>query len=195
MGHPGEWPPGYTCLPGDEWVAGAYRIRPIARTDAEPIREWRNAQIDVLRQDRPLSPSDQDHYFEEVVRPQLLAPRPPQVLFGFEQASELIGYGGLVHISWADLHAELSFLVDPRRRSSYREDLSAFVGLLTRVAADGLGLHRIWTETYDVRAEHIGVLEECGLVPEGRMRDHVIVDGGFVDSLIHGVILTKEAAR
>ncbi|MBC8084250.1 MAG: ribosomal-protein-serine acetyltransferase, partial [Hymenobacter sp.] len=43
---------------------GAYRLIPIRYDDREPIRAWRNAQLEVLRQATPLTAAQQDAYFE-----------------------------------------------------------------------------------------------------------------------------------
>ena len=50
------WPPAYSCAPGLAAAAGRYALRPLRWDDREPIRQWRNDQLDILRQDRPLSP-------------------------------------------------------------------------------------------------------------------------------------------
>jgi RimJ/RimL family protein N-acetyltransferase len=100
-----------------------------------------------------------------------------------------IGYGGLTNLDWHARHAEVSFLVDPARAAdpdTYRRDASAFLAFLAGWAFGELGLNRLFTETYDFRELHIGLLEQAGFVPEGRMRQHV--EGG--DSVLHGLLAT-----
>ncbi len=68
---------------------------------------------------------------------------------------EPVGYGGLTNIDWEARRAELSFLVEPARATDpecYEGDLRAFLALVVDglVFAD-LGLHRVFTETYDIR--------------------------------------------
>lgn len=169
--------------------AGDYGLRTVQDADLEPIRDWRNAQLPVLRQSAPISPRQQCKYYAANVWATLASPRPSQILLGFLQHDTLIGYGGLVHIGWDDRRAEVSFLLEPGRAGdirTYAADFTAFLGLLATLAFDGLGLQRLWTETYAVRPHHVAVLEACGFVPEGVLRRHVIIDGRPVDALLHG---------
>src|SRR5690554_6293407 len=94
---------------------GSYRIRTLAKEDMEDIRVWRNAQLSVLRQNRPLTEEEQQVYFREKVRPTLGKARPPHILVALDLNGERIGYGGLVHIDWEVPRGEVSFLVNPVR--------------------------------------------------------------------------------
>ena len=181
----------YTCLPQQEFSQGDYTLRPLQRDDMEPVRCWRNEQIDVLRQDRVLSEEDQERYYREVVSPLFTQRQPAQLLFGYCLRGVLIGYGGLVYVSWRDRRAEVSFLVDSARASEppvYRQDFAAFLELVKRVAFDALGFNRIFTETFDFRTGHIAILEQAGFVKEGVMKAHICLDDGFGDSLLHGYL-------
>ena len=59
--HDSQWDSGYRFFP--ELTATSadnrYQLRPIHWNDRDAIREWRNAQIDVLRQQNPLSANEQ----------------------------------------------------------------------------------------------------------------------------------------
>ena len=55
-------------------------IRPIHADDIEAIRQWRNAQLDVLRQPRPISPEEQERYFATYIWSTMGAARPSQIL-------------------------------------------------------------------------------------------------------------------
>ena len=119
--------PTYRPLSPAEYRHGAYRLVPIRYEDREPIRAWRNAQLDVLRQAAPLTAEQQEAYFQRVVMPLFEQEKPGQLLFSLLHDEELIAYGGLVHISWADLRAEVSFLVEPARAAdpaTYRAGFS-----------------------------------------------------------------------
>ena len=91
----------YRPLPQAEYRHDAYRLIPIRYEDREPIRAWRNAQLDVLRQAAPLTSEQQEAYFQRVVLPLLEQEKPGQLLFSLLHEDKLIAYGGLVHISWA----------------------------------------------------------------------------------------------
>jgi hypothetical protein len=107
-----------------------------------------------------------------------------------EVQKKLVAYGGLVNISWANRRAELSFLTSgdlPIEKYEYY--FSTFISYILNIAQGQLGLHKIFTETYEFRHEHIFILEKCGFKIEGRLIDHNIDSDEFCDSIIHGVIL------
>ncbi|WP_460608396.1 GNAT family N-acetyltransferase [Hymenobacter terrigena] len=187
----------YRPLPQAEYRYGAYRLIPIRYDDREPIRAWRNAQLEVLRQAAPLTAEQQDTYFQRVVLPLFEQEKPGQLLFSLLHEDKLVAYGGLVHLSWPDLRAEVSFLVEPARAAdaaTYRQDFLAHLRLLGQVAFEGLKFNRLFTETYDIRPAHIAILEEAGFQLEGRLRQHIqLAPGTFTDSLMHGQLAADYA--
>ena len=177
---------------------GGYSVRAIAREDMEPIRRWRNAQLRVLRQACEIWPEEQRRYFDELVLPTFEDRHPSQVLLTLLLDGERVGYGGLTHIDWGARRAELAFLGPPERSDDperpdalerYGPDFRAFLALaIDGIAFADLGLHRVFSETFDVRPHTIAILESFGFVAEGRMRDHVRIDGRYADSLLHGYV-------
>lgn len=171
-----------------------YELQPIKLEDMERIRVARNEQIDVLRQAQEISKEEQINYFNTVISPNLNKPHPEMILFSFFKDAEWIGYGGLVHIDWVNKHAEVSFLVETERANNvktYKEDFTDFLKLLCSKAFATLNLHRLYTETFDFRAEHIQVLEQCGFKEEGVLREHLLLNGTPHHSIMHG-LLAKE---
>ena len=187
----------YRLLPQSESCWHSYQLVPIRYKDREPIRTWRNAQLEVLRQAEPLTTEQQEAYFQRVVLPLFEQEQPGQLLFSLLYKNELIAYGGLVHLSWPDGRAEVSFLVDPTRAAdpaTYRQDFRAHLRLLGQVAFEGLKFNRLFTETYDIRPAHVAILEEAGFRLEGRLRQHVqLKPGTFADSLMHGQLAADYA--
>ena len=186
------WPTHYSGFPDLEVSAGDYALRPLRWEDREAIRQWRNAQIHVLRQAEPLSAEAQDAYYRDVIAPQMSDPQPSQILVAMTSGGSLIGYGGVVHISWPDRRGEVSFLSDPRRSSDERftADWRAFLDLLIPLSQDTIGLHKLTTETYEIRTNLVPLLEEHGFVREGTLREHHLHDGQWVTSLAHGLVLS-----
>ncbi len=181
----------WTCLNQQRFDHQGYAIVPIQAEHFEPIRRWRNAQLDALRQTEPISPVQQETYFTQTILPTMEAATPPNILMSLLLNERLIGYGGLVHIGWGDQRAEMSFLVDDLRAKDLRQyacDLRAFIALVRSMAFDDLGFHRLFTETYANRHHHIKVLESAGFLREGVLRDHVKIGSCFVDSLIHAIL-------
>ena len=187
----------YRLLPQAEYRWQNYQLVPIRYEDREPIRAWRNAQLEVLRQAEPLTAAQQEAYFQRVVLPLFEQEQPGQLLFSLLHNNELIAYGGLVHLSWPDGRAEVSFLVDPTRAAdpaTYRQDFRAYLRLLGQVAFEDLKFNRLFTETYDIRPAHVAILEEAGFRLEGRLRQHVqLKPGTFADSLMHGQLAADYA--
>src|SRR5210317_2900 len=101
--------PNYRCLNQNIFKNDDYSLVPIRMEDRYDIMRWRNEQIYHLRQKEPLTESQQDQYFEEVVSKLFDQEEPDQILFSFLEGAQLIGYGGLVHINWEDKNAEVSF--------------------------------------------------------------------------------------
>jgi RimJ/RimL family protein N-acetyltransferase len=185
----------YRCLNVQRIDKTFYSIIPVQNEHIESIRIWRNAQMGVLRQSSIISPLQQQTYFETKIWPEMDALQPINILMVYLKNDELIGYGGLVHISWEHLRAEVSFLANPNRvnhASIYAEDQINFLSLMKMLAFDHLNFHRLFTETYHTRQQHIENLETAGFIREGVMHAHVRIDGSPVDSYIHGCLRTNE---
>jgi len=183
----------YRCLPQQRFERAGYEVSPVQPEHIERIRVWRNAQLTVLRQRTPIEPGQQEQYYAGHVWPTMTDLHPPNVLMAYAAGTQVIGYGGLVHIAWLDRRAELSFLLSPDRgadSAQYASDFSAFIALMREVAFSALGLHRLFTETFATRRHHISVLEAAGFRREGTLRDHVCIDGTPTDSLLHGCLDT-----
>ena len=52
----------YACLEKYDYSHETYQLIPIRIQDIEPIRHWRNEQIDFLRQEKPISNEEQNRY-------------------------------------------------------------------------------------------------------------------------------------
>ena len=89
--------PSYICLHQQEQHLGNFSIVPLRYEDRFLIMKWRNEQIYHLRQARPLTEKDQQHYFDNVVAKLYDNPKPDQILFSYLENDTCIGYGGLVH--------------------------------------------------------------------------------------------------
>lgn len=179
----------YRAMSQERFIADNLVLRAVEPGDIEAIRIWRNSQMDILRQATEIAPEEQALYFSTQVWPEKPKLQPAQVLFAIERGGNLIGYGGLVHISWVYKRAEVSFLLDPGldgqpdERSSI---FSLFLKLLKRFAFEKLGLERLTTETYVLRPWVTSVLEQNGFIFEGRLRKHVVVQGRRTDAVLHG---------
>lgn len=159
-----SWPARYKHFPNLARRRRDLWFRPIRWRDREQIRHWRNSQMSVLRQDSILSYHDQQIYFTQVVRPDLLSFDPKNILVGIERNSRLIGYGGLVHICWTQRVAEVSFLTSNYLSTSehYTPLFLDFLEYIKEVAVREVHLQRITSETYAFRTNTISALEKSG---------------------------------
>jgi RimJ/RimL family protein N-acetyltransferase len=184
----------YRVMPHPRLCAGELELRAVEPDEIELIREWRNTQMDVLRQSAPITPEMQRHYFETSVWPEKTTAEPKQILLSIRWAGVFSGYGGLVHLSWPDLRGEVSFLLNPeleRQAEARASILRLFLGLMQKLAFVDLGLRRLFTETFAHRAKHIATLEAAGFLREGCLRGHVVVDGQPTDAIVHGCLSTE----
>ena len=192
---------GYSILKGFRGKLETYQTNSIQMEDSESIRKWRNEQITALRQNAPLSKTEQEKYFREVVKPQFDQKQPDQILLRFTNDNQLIGYGGLVHLNWTDKRAEVSFLLETERAKDqelYQSECKIFMNLLKICAFTVLDLNKISTEAYAHREFHVNDLEQAGFTREGVLREQVKVDGNWVDSIIGSILkseFTQESDR
>lgn len=183
----------YKCLKKQITIMEGYSIAPVQREDIEAIRNWRNQQMTVLRQAAEITKHEQKAYFSQKIWSQVESNEPSEILLGLLLDDKLIGYGGLVNISWEHKRAEVSFLsaTDRARVSTlYSEDFVTFLTLIKILATDQLRLNRLFSETYDFRKFHISLLESAGFVKEGALREHTLLDGKPLDSIMHGCLLS-----
>lgn len=180
----------YLILQNIKRTSGEYSLRFIQDDDIEFIRNWRNEQMSVLRQRELISAEQQINYFKNFVWSDMGKKQPSQILFALENKNKLIGYGGLVHISWADKRAEISFLVNPERAKSpilYEEDMKHFFKMIQNVGLLELQFDKLFTETYSSRVNHIKILEKSGMTLEACLKSHVLIDQNRQDSFIHAI--------
>ena len=180
----------YKVLKKQNFAKGNNAIVPIRMRDRYDIMQWRNEQIFHLRQNKLLSKEEQDSYFNTVVADLFSQEHPDQILFSYLEGENCIGYGGLVHINWIDKNAEISFITNTSiKDESYALHMSTFLSLLEEVASKEVGLHKIFTYTFDVRPEIYSILEKNGFKKEAVLVEHCYFNGNFINVIIHSKFL------
>jgi len=188
------WMSKYKCLKKTQYIFSGYCVTTLRKKDIQKIREWRNNQMDVLRQKKKLTPIEQKNYYNKVISRSFNKSQPEQILLSVLLKNRCIGYGGLVHIDWDVKKAEISFLADTNRIKSiqtYQKDFNAFFELILKIAFVELKLNRLTNETFDIRPMHIKLLEKMGFKYEGKLKQNALVKGKYVDSLIHSYLRTE----
>lgn len=179
----------YYCLNQQEFLYQDFKLVPIRYEDRFDIMKWRNEQIYHLRQLTELTPADQENYFNVTIEANKSSQYPDFILFSLLKNEKCIGYGGLVHINWADKNAEISFLMDTELEKNHFEFFwSIYLNLIERVAFEVLNFHKIYTYAYDIRPKLFSVLKKSNYQKEAILIDHVLVNGRYVNVLIHSKI-------
>lgn len=184
------FPESYKCLTKQSFEKGDYKIFPIRFEDQHVIMKWRNDQIDFLRQSTLLTESSQNNYFSTVVKSLFEEEKPNQLLMSFFEKNQFIGYGGLVHIDWKSLNAEISFLLDTSLNSekNYLEKFTIYLSLIEMMASN-IGLHKIYSYGYRLAEYRFEPLIQSGFINEAILKKHKSINGNLHDVLIYSKIL------
>lgn len=176
----------YKCLKKQVYSADGYSIVPIRNEDRLLIMKWRNEQIYHLRQNKPLTEDDQNNYFDNVVGSLFEQEEPNQILFSYMHGNTCIGYGGLVHISWKDRNAEVSFIMNTElEKKDFHSHWTRYLRLIEQVSFNELNLHKIYTYAFDLRPHLYKALESSGFLREAILKEHSIINGAYYDVIIH----------
>lgn len=186
--------PFYTTLGPTPFRHANYCIESVRMDDAEEIRNWRNEQISALRQEQTLTKEEQFAYFGRLLSEDFPMSRPKKILVRFMFKDDLIGYGGMVHIDWHNLHAEVSFLLETSRtedQTKYSHELFIFFQLIKQAAFMKLGLNKLTSEAYAHRKYHVDAIEKAGFTREGILRQHSLINGEWVDAVVSSCLRSE----
>lgn len=186
----------YKCLTAQVFKNEGFSITPIRDEDKYAILKIRNEQIYHLRQAKPLTVEAQENYFATIVSNLFEQENPNQLLFSFFENDVFIGYGGLVHISWIDKNAEISFVMKTELESThFIQYWSNYLKLIEKVAFEDLNFHKIFTYAFDLRPNLYSALLVCGFKEEARLKEHCFFEGQFLDVVYHAKINSKLTFR
>ena len=183
----------YSFLSSNKYCLNEYCLVPLREEDTELIRKWRNEQIDILRQNKPLTKDEQSKYYHQVIKKSFYEKKPKIILFSFLIKNACIGYGGFVHIDWNSKKAELSFILDTNRTKEpriYKKEFSIFLKIILNIGFKQILFNKIFTETFDIRPDTILILEKTGFVLENKLLSKNYINDSYVDSLFHRVLIS-----
>jgi len=184
----------YKCLHTSEFTKGILKLVSIRYEDRHEIMKWRNEQIYHLRQSKPLTPEDQDLYFEKIISELFCLDNPKQLLFSLLENGNLVGYGGLVNINWIDRNAEISFIMKTElEKLKFNFYWEKYLELIEEVAFGELKLHKIYTFAFDLRPHLYNVLIDSGYFEEIRLKEHCYYEDSYIDVVIHSKINNNNA--
>jgi len=189
-----KFPKSYKILKQNTFSSGLFSIVPIRYEDRISIMNWRNEQLYHLRQNQILTIADQDEYYETVVANSFDTKRPDQLLFSFLEKGICVAYGGLVHINWKDLNAEISFVIDTNlERDCFSQYWNEYLRLIEKVAFNEINFRKIYTYAFDLRPHLYKAVELAGFKKEAKLKDHCRIDDVFYDVIIHSKFNHKQA--
>jgi RimJ/RimL family protein N-acetyltransferase len=176
----------YKCLNSQIFSHNEYSIVPLRYEDRFKIMNWRNEQIDHLRQKTLLTIFDQNKYFDEIISHIFDIEKPNQILFSFLKDNECIGYGGLVHIDWDKKTAEISFIINTSLQNKlFKVSWVTFLKMIQEVAFNELNFQKIYTYAFDLRKNLYLILEECDFIFDSRIKKNYLFKGTYIDSVIY----------
>ena len=164
-------------------------LYPLSKEHLSKLKAWRNSQMDILRQWKPLTEYNQEKWFQKISQDNT------QVIFAImikkEKNMQLIGYCGITNIDFINRWGEISFLADPIRTQDeelYREDFISVLYMLCQYGFEKINLNKLFTETFSFRKNHIKILEDFGFHLDGILREHKFLNGKYQDSVIHSIL-------
>lgn len=182
-----NWPNEYKVLKGFKSIRkNNFELIPIRYEDRYEIMDWRNDQIYHLRQKETLTKDIQDNYFNDVIKLLFNDREPKQLLFSFLNNNKLVGYGGLVHIDWIDLRAEISFVINTKLEKKYfKKYWHIYLGFIEEISYSRLFLNKIFIYAFDLRPHLYDVLEQNNYFLDARLKNHIIFNNEFRDVVIY----------
>lgn len=145
---------------------GNLRLKPIEQNQIFTIMDWRNHQIDFLRQKSVLSKNSQLLYFKNVILKQIHSLLPTDIIFSVFELDVFIAYGGLTNIDWPNKTAEISYLSYPNSEDDfeiYCSRFTSFISIISNLAFENLRLKQLFTITYPQRISQIVCLDNSML--------------------------------
>jgi len=186
----------YKCLPQRTYRKGNYTLEAMQPEHIEQIRNWRNDQMDILRQSKPISKEEQIAYYEKHVWPEMKKKYPDKILLSLKYDGELQGYGGLVNISWEIFRGEISFLLDTQianTKKDYDELFPLFLLIIKYIAFHDLSLLKIYGELFAIRPKYTEAFENAGFTLEGVLKAQSRLKGEPIDSLVYSILYTDKS--
>lgn len=179
----------YKFLQQQSFTKDNFSIVPLRHEDRCDIMKWRNEQIYHLRQAQPLTTESQDNYFNTVIASLFEEEKPKQILFSYLENDVCIGYGGLVHIDWANKNAEISFVMNTAlEKDFFHFHWGTYLQLIEQVAFKELHFHKIFIYAFNLRPHLYEAAEQQNYFREATLKEQVLYDDKFIDVVIHSKI-------
>lgn len=162
-------------------------LRAVERDDLQQLLEWRNRPEyrRYFREYRELGMEQQAAWFETMV---LNDNRTMMFAIVDLVSNSLLGACGLCYIDWVNKNADFSIYIGAD--DLYIDEVFApdAARTMARYAFQELGLHRLWSEIYDIDQPKKSLFEKTGFILDGRHRQTHWGEGKWHDSLFYGLL-------
>ena len=158
-------------------------LRPLVEDDAAVCHRWLNdpvVQRTLALHGQRVSEADSRAFIRG-------AESRGDLLFAIVAAGRYVGNCGLHGFAPLDRRAELGIVIGAPECWGRGYGTEA-VRLVCRHGFDALGLHRVSLSCYANNARGLALYARVGFHVEGRRREAVFVDGGWVDELVLGLL-------
>ena len=163
---------------------------PLENEDLEFLRTWRNNPNfrQYFREYREISKDMQAEWYKRTLNDK------STIMFAVRRLSDnaLLGCCGLCYINWVNRNADLSLYIG--YDDLYIDDIGyakEATQLLLTYGFSELGLHKAWTEIYEIDLPKKKLYESLGFHIDGILRDNYFHDGKFHNSYIFSILATE----
>jgi RimJ/RimL family protein N-acetyltransferase len=173
---------------GPKMCGNDVTLRPIAQSDLEPLRGWRNRPDyrQYFREYRDITPKMQQGWYQKIV---LEDPRVQMFAITERQNERLLGACGLCYLDTRNQSADFSIYIGADDLYIDQKYAPEAGRLLLQYGFETLGLHRIWAEIYAIDSAKQDLLPALGFTLDGRHREaHKMENGAYVDCLFYGLL-------
>ncbi|MEB3214480.1 MAG: GNAT family protein, partial [Leptolyngbyaceae bacterium] len=154
----------------------------------DSMRNWRNTECIYkwCRQVGLIEPKSQERWFDSIQGNNAIQ------MFSVVDNNCYVGVCGLTSIHWIHRSAELSYYIAPEYMGTLpgRFGLKVFKTLI-RYAFDGLGLNRVFGDSFEPNNVAIMNLCDLGLKQEGVLRESYYKDGKFINSVVQSMLRSE----
>ena len=162
-------------------------LRAVSRDDLPRLLDFYNdVEVELAGGGDPPQPTTLERLQRDFDREAAEPPR-DKTDFAIEADGNLIGHCGLFHIDETARHGELGISIgdkDNWGRGYGREAISLLLDYAFRLR----NLRRVWLEVHASNERAIRAYRSCGFVEEGRMREHIWLDGRYLDNVLMGIL-------
>ena len=154
------------------------RIRPLSMDDLDNIMSWVNDPEVVGRYayfTKPFSKEQEEEWLKQKLNSKT------DFFYAIENADGIyIGNCAIEKIHWPAKHGRLSITIGNKAERGNGHGFRA-INLLLYRAFNAHELHKIYLLVAIDNQRGINLFKKCGFVEEGRLKDHYIIEGKFID--------------